>query len=417
MGGKKPILEILSDILEIHGIKHTKTEEKITFQQNGKNDIIISEDIIDYQELNKIQKQTKNKPIVISMNGFTEGALELSKLNKITLWDRKKLQTEIGKAVLTELDFNEKLDLKTPENIEIAQKIDTKEIEKNNQEKSSILDILESTRNPQKNQNKPKTQKTTDNGTKPKTQPKNQNKPKKPSKTEEPEKQEPEKQEPEKQEKQNNTKNTTKKPKQTKKHEKEPSKTEEPEKQEKKEITKYCLDMRVNKKEALKKSGMVKPIKASITLEPYYRFKYTVENSEYLDEIETSQEKTIYVDGDTGEMANLPRENKVGKRPIQKEEEKKFKPNLTPNQAEKLAIDHIKKEMVKRARYGGIRYSTAKKFHSDFDEKDQFNIQIQEKTLIYRPIWNVKTQKGQFTVDASDGKVISGTIDDGVMFL
>ncbi|OUJ18700.1 Endonuclease HJR/Mrr/RecB family [Methanonatronarchaeum thermophilum] len=412
MGGTKPIYEVLSDILEIHQIEHEKQNNKITFNQNEKQktDIIISKDIIDYKELNKIQKQTENKILAISMNGFTEGALELSKINKITLWDQNKLQKEIGKAVLTELDFQRKLDLKTPENIEIAQKIDTKTIEKQKNEKSSILDILGSTRT-NKNQNKKQQKpKKSDNGRKPKqkTTKEKQTKTKETETDVEPVelKKELEKQQTQQTEDKQKTNNQVGQEKQL-----------DEERVKKTDITKYCLDMRINKKDALRKSGMVKPIKASITLEPYYKFQYKVENSEYLDEIETSQEKTIYVDGDTGELTNLPRENTAAKRPIQKEEEKKFKPNINPKEAEKKAIEQIKNELVKRARYGGIRYSTTKKFHSDFDKKDQFNIKIQEKTLVYRPIWNVKTEKGQYTVDAADGKVISGTIDDGVMFI
>jgi|GEM_PF-4383386 len=404
MAGKKALVEILSDILEIYEINHTKNNEKITIKKKPEIEVEISEDIVNYRDLKKTYSENTDKLLVISMEGFTEGAVELSKINEITLWDRKKLQREIGKAVLTELDFKSQLDLNTPENLEIAEPINTTQ-----KEKSGLLDIIGSKR---ENQNTEKKHTPADNGSSPTKQTKPKQKTTKNKKQTDREKTDRQRKKP----RTNKKTDKTEDKKETKERNKEtPEKKEQT--AEETEIPKYCLDARVHKKEALKKSGMATPIEAKITLEPIYKFTYKVENSEYLDEIETSQQKTIYVDGETGEMSNLPRESKFGKRPVHKEEEKKYTPNVPPNEAEEIAISHIKKEMVKRARYGGIRYSTTKKFHSDFDEKDQFNINIKEKTLIYRPIWSVETKKGEYKVDATDGKVISGTIDDGVMFL
>lgn len=128
MGKKEAINDLLEDIFEIYGIPHeTKNNVLITEKKREKYPIILKENSVNYNTLDGLIDKFGGKFLVISLSGFSRGAKALAEETGIDLWDKNKLEKEIGKAVLSEVGVENRLDLNNPNNLDLIERETQKE--------------------------------------------------------------------------------------------------------------------------------------------------------------------------------------------------------------------------------------------------------------------------------------------------
>lgn len=105
------INNVIFDVLEINNYSPKEKGEAIVIdRENKKYPIIIKKEEVSFEDLNQLIQKFGKKFLVISIKGFTPGAIELAKEEEINLWTKTKLEKEIGKSVLSEVGFEENIE-------------------------------------------------------------------------------------------------------------------------------------------------------------------------------------------------------------------------------------------------------------------------------------------------------------------
>ncbi|OKY78191.1 MAG: Endonuclease HJR/Mrr/RecB family [Candidatus Methanohalarchaeum thermophilum] len=353
---KKVLIDILCDVLDIYEISYTRDKNKLEFsyKNNKKTKAIIKTKPINLEELlNELKNKKDRIYLFIGLKGFSEGVIEYSKDNPIYLWDREKLEKELGKSILKEAGLENKLKLKN----EIKVTRTNKDIEK--------------TKKPDNKKNKKQKN----------TEPKTNNK--------------------------DNTKNRKKEEKRIKEEKKCNNQINEKEK---------VLNIKLNKNQAIEKSGVKETKSVELNLKPYYRLKYRCKKiSCGNDKLEINEKGIYQIDAISGKGKEIKKEEKHnGKLP--EKSTKKIEPKIKKETAVENTKKNIRKKLTEKKQSKKTQGESII-YHQKTYKPNEKDLKIEKKGIIYRPIWKIEGENCTKKIDASNGEIISHELDEGVEFI
>lgn len=333
MKKKEAINDLIVDILEIYDLAAEKKSGIVVTEKNRRNyPIILKEDTVDYSELEKLIDRFSKKFLVISLEGFSRGATELADEIGVDLWDKKKLEKEIGKAVLSEVGIKNKLDLNKPKEITLLER--KNEIE----ESFSNSSLLKESKSSQK------------------------------------------------------TINSTNKEK--------------------------YFALNISKDEARKKSKLRNPNIHLLKLEPYFEIKYSCDSKfEYNEQsYEIKENGTCYIDAINGKIADFEIKSKTKDINVNNISIDKKEKEINKKEAKKIATKKLSQELAIEKNRGENRRESII-FEKKELKPDKEDIELENRGIIYRPIWDIRNKEKSTRIDGVEGKVLSGSTEEGVEFL
>ncbi|PTD93606.1 hypothetical protein C9439_06005 [archaeon SCG-AAA382B04] len=339
MKKKEAINDLLEDILEIYNRPVNKKGGVITTEKKRPNyPIILKEKTIDYKNLDNLVERFGGRFLVISLDGFTRGAIELAKEVGIDLWDQKKLEREIGKAVLSEVGIENKIDLNRPENLELLER----NLENNDYENSDLLA----------------------------------------------EKKSPDTIEPSK------------------------DKTKREPKKEK------FFTLNIDKKNALDESSIRNPSIHILTLKPYYEIQYSC-NSEFehkKNKYKIQENGACYLNAINGEIKDFEVQTKSNNLNSNNISIDKREKKIQKEEATKKAKKKLKEKLAIEKNWGKNKRESIV-FETKKIKPSKEDIKIDNKGIVYRPIWDIRNSQRSTKIDGVDGNVVPGNTEEGAEFL
>ncbi len=389
MASKNKILDLFEEVFGIYGYESHRFDDEINcFIEDSEWIFIPVETKIDYRVLSSIHSKYEGNMVVISVLDFSEGAYELSKELDVHLWDRQKLEREIGKAVLCEMGIDASLDISTPNRfslIEMPYKRENNQFHNNKHVDESMNSSKEGTSNT-------KTKDFTEN--------------KKDSiKSDSGFDFDLEERLSSSKSQSNDVKNNT---------------TELEEKSSKKNTREIkakgpILEPKISNKDALQISGIDNLDSIVLELIPYYIIDFTCKFDREGESIDDDGE--YFINATTKEFGEVPDAQLTESIEIDSVVSVDISsPTLTEDEMYSKV-----KEKIKETYTINKKSSEMKRESIIFDQKEIYpksdEIDIIDYKLVFHPVWNIRGDTNKIKIDSIDGSIISGRVDEGVEFI